>query len=190
MSSCWWFLAACRQDFGHFETSDGVTTGFQSHHRCDSQMQRIKEQGVVSHFLAQRRSLLSWLGDREPQHGLVVRIFDDTNVWVAPQKKRVSSTDAEAREDGQADSDHETAPAPGLDISSAGDNSQKPKVGPDVARLGKRKVSPLLGMIQRIFIRRKPREGVADLLESAQVHVPSQVLPKASWHASHTKADL
>ena len=136
-------------------------------------MQRIKEQGCISHFLAQWQALLAWLGGRELQHAIAVRIFDDTNVWVAPQKNLAvaHSQDADGAEDD--DSPDESDPRELRDAAG-----ELPATS-DVGRQGKRKVSPLLGIVQRVFVRTPAADGAAGKLESAQIHVPSQVLPKA-----------
>ena len=151
-----------RQDFGHFEAENGQTLGFQSIHRGDSQLQRIKERGVVSHFLAQRSALLDWLSRPSLRHAVVVRIYDDTNVWTVPQKR---TQEAEPEMDDHA----------GGHAAGAGADNRKSSVG----RLGKRKVSPLMGMIQRVFVRSQADGCLHDRLQYAQIHAPAQILPKA-----------
>ena len=152
-----------RQDFGHFEAENGQTLGYQSTHRGDSQLQRIKERAVVSHFLAQRKALLDWLSRPSLRHAVVVRIYDDTNVWIAPQKRT-----QQAETDDHAGGD------------AAGDDAGAKKR--NVGRLGKRKVTPLMGMIQRVFMRSPGDDGLSDRLEYAQIHAPAQLLPKAiTW---------
>ena len=97
---CW--SAVLRQDYGHFQGADGSTGVFQCYRRGEANLQRIQQQGVISHFFAQRRALVAWLGggsdDRATlaHHAVVTRIYDDTNVWIAPQKRV-------AAEEGAAD---------------------------------------------------------------------------------------
>ena len=167
-----------RQDFGHFQTAGGHTLGFQCYHRGDSQLQRIKEQGVTSHFLAQRRKLVSWLSGRQLQHAIVVRIFDDTNVWVAPHKRVVPESGPDAApHDGPQNSE-------GSDEDAQGPCKQRRKG--TCGRQGKRKVCPLLGIIQRIFARTLPNEAAGHGQSRLKaVQVPSQVLPKAGcWNVT------
>ena len=128
----------------------------------DSNLQRAKARGVVSHFVAQRQRLTDWLqGCGEGKrlcHAIVVRIFDDTNVWTAPG--RHSSTDPAGAEPLEPAEEEENPP---------GDD-----VGKNSGKQGRRKVSPLLGIIQKVFARKQDSE-----VDFARVHVPSQVLPKA-----------
>ena len=123
----------------------------------------MKELGVVSHFVAQRDKLVSWLGGagegQRLRHAVVVRVFDDTNVWVAPCKRALPNVQAEAE-------------AAGEQPAEEAENRGKKTAG----KLGKRKVSPLLGIVQKIFVRGPDSESPMDF---ARVHAPSHVLPKA-----------
>ena len=75
---------------------------------------------------AQRSQLVQWLERRDGAHAIVVKILDDTNVWVDPSLKKESPTCAEQ--------------------DDAGDNRCVKK---------RSKVAPMLGMIQRVSVREK-----------------------------------
>ena len=155
-----------RQQYGHFKSGDGTIVGYQGSQRIDSNLQRLKARGVVSHFLSQRAQLVNWLlgcgGGQPLQHAIVVRIFDDTNVWVSPERKTFSEPEEDVpggvEEHEQRQDDEE--------------NEQGQKKGS--GKQGKRKVSQLLGIVQKIFARKQDSS-----VDFARIHTPSQVLPKA-----------
>ena len=87
---------------------------------------------------------------------------DDTNVYVSPEKGSEKTSEAMLQElgDGAVLSEH-----------------RKLK-----GRTGRRKVAPLLGILQWASIRRVGAEpGALGELATVQVHVPSQILPKARF---------
>ena len=138
-------------------------------------MQRIKELGCTSHFLAQRRQLLAFLGKEMPKHAAVVRVFDDTNVWLAPDG-RAANGDL-----GEAGAQQERARNGNGNGNSENENDNgERELKSGSGKQGKRKVSTLMGLIQRVFIRRQGAEEGKAPLDLAQVHVPSQILPKAA----------
>ncbi|CAE7291626.1 unnamed protein product, partial [Symbiodinium sp. KB8] len=53
-----------RQNYSHFQTADGDIAGYQGYQRVDSNLQRMKELGVVSHFVAQRDKLAEAAGEQ------------------------------------------------------------------------------------------------------------------------------
>ena len=91
-------------------------------------------------------------------HIFVTRTYDDTNVSVAPHL-RIAKTVAGG---GEEDCDQPEGSV---------EASQYTAVG----KLGGRRVSPLLGIAQRISV----KHNGADFMQTAQLHCPSQVLPKA-----------
>ncbi|CAE7224835.1 unnamed protein product, partial [Symbiodinium sp. CCMP2456] len=150
------------QNYSHFQTADGDIAGYQGYQRVDSNLQRMKELGVVSHFVAQRDKLVSWLAGAGAgqglRHAVVVRVFDDTNVWVAPSHRALPNVQAEAEAAGEHPAE-EALP----------ENRGKKTAG----KQGKRKVSPLLGIIQKIFVR-------GDALARAWATIPLKVLVSCS----------
>ena len=130
--------------------------------RGDSNLQRIKARGVVSHFLAQRRALCHWICSQKPLHAVVVRVYDDTNIWIAP---------CQAHSLTELDGDDEPGPQ----------HDQHAQASTAVGRLGKRKVTPLMGLVQRIFLTSSDGRSVA------QVHTPAQVLPKANTQTIYSR---
>ena len=168
-----------RLDMGFFEEEDGNAACFQLLRQAERNLEAIKERGVVSHFIAQRKALLSWLVARTPRHAVIVRIFDDTNVWVHPQK-HVSGDGGDEHE-----KEHDEATQAAQDASEAVPGSKEKLT---VGRAGKRKVSPLLGMIQRIFLRLPPSlSAERQRIDMAQIHVPAQVLPKANTQKLYSR---
>lgn len=133
---------------------DGQMVGYQSETRGDSQLTRMKKTAAVSHMRAQQTAFLSLLNRPGVAHLIVTRTYDDTNVTVAPTTKVVQADNAAGAIEDQ-------------------DLDQQP-LFTTAGKLGRRKVSPLLGIIQRVTV----RSSTADVLESAQLHSPSQVLPK------------
>ena len=164
--------AVLRQEFGHYQSADGNTDVFQSYRRGDHSLQHIQEKGVISHWFAQQRALLSWLGSGieaapRPRHAIVTRVFDDTNVWTVPSKRIAPQEGEQAPEQA------------GKEDCKAAQGTK----GGGVGRQGKRKVSPLLGMLQNILVRSCHEEQAEGTLKFARVHTPAQVLPKARSHA-------
>ena len=95
------------------------------------------------------------------RHLIVTRTYDDTNVTIAPHVRvskelSNSSADPQLEEGGDA-------------TTTAG-------------KLGQRKVGALLGIVQRVSLRASAKETMT----TAQLHCPSQVLPKA-WTGSRTE---
>ena len=129
-------------------SSGGVIQGYQKETRGDSQLNRSQAIAVVSHLIAQRRALQDLLSRGRVRHIIVTRTYDDTNVTVSPHV-RVSKKSQDETKPGQ---DHMNA----------------------VGKLGQRKVSALLGIVQRISV----RDSASALMHTAQLHCPSQVLPK------------
>ena len=172
---------------GFFEEENGSASCFQLLRRAQHSLQNIKERGVVSHFQAQRRELISWLSDRSnrsrgPRHAVIIRIYDDTNVWVHPQKRRCGLAPGEGeQEEGAGEGEVEDA----VEAEAAGPASAQQQSA--VGRAGKRKVCPLLGLVQRIFVRLPAVEGEPARMDVAQVHVPAQVLPKANTQTIYTR---
>ena len=109
---------------------------------------------MVSHVLAQSGALLKWFQKQPIRFAIIIEVIDDTNIWVRSKPK----LDPVAEEEG--------AQANNSDILKKGTVKQ---------------TAPLFGFLQRIAVRRANEGGV---VESAQVHVPSQALPKASYSAT------
>ena len=115
----------------------------------------MKKTGTLSHLLAQKEALVKWLTHCTIDHAILTRVVDDTYALISPHE-RPDKFDAATEE----------------------------PVGRTMGKLGRRKVAPLLGIVQRLSIR--PHEiaetfAGSDGLQTAQVHVPSQVLPKANF---------
>ena len=103
-------------------------------------------------------------------HCIFTRMYDDTNVWVTPERG-VQGLDSVENLDDPVDDQ----PGPeGEDEHENAAEGSKTK-----GRAGRRKVVPLLGMLQWVTARRSGAPE-AEALETVQLHVPSQVLPKAS----------
>ena len=122
---------------------------------------------------AQRAALLQWLSSGRCLHAVFVRITDDTNVYVSPQAGPDRNTDALVQklleQDEQDDLQDDNGTEQGIGKSTVG-------------RSGRRKVMPLLGVLQWATLRRAGtdmQEVAAGELSTVQLHVPSQILPKA-----------
>lgn len=128
--------------------------GYQKETRGDTQLSRAKKVAMVSHVNGQRQSLQTLLSKGNVRHLIVTRTFDDTNVTIAPHtrtSKQLPSSNADPELEEGADA-----------TTAAG-------------KLGQRKVGSLLGIVQRVSL----RSSATQTLDTAQLHSPSQVLPKA-----------
>lgn len=148
-------MCQSRESFSFIEKPNGDLSWYKTSVKTGNRLSRAKGFVVGCHLRSQTQRISNWLSNNEqfPSHAVVTRITDDTNVWVDPR-------DSSAADSG--DSDEDTGPA-------EGDNKRCR------TRKAKTKVSPVLGFIQRICSR-FPEEN---LVQSVQVHVPTQVLPKA-----------
>ena len=140
--------------------------GFASESRKDSQMYKFV--GTLSFHRLQTAALISWLRRDRCSNLVYVRMFDDTNVWVSPQKKPGTDDQAEAAEVEPEDDD---------------ENQQEDRAGQsnNSGKAGRQHVAQVLQMCQYISVRRgavsdQPR---AARLDSVKVLSPYQVLPKA-----------
>lgn len=140
-----------------FTREDGQADCFQYKSDGGRTLWRIKQAGLLSHVDAQKKKLGDFVSGRL-EHGIVVRIADDANLWVSPEPRKKTEGDAKLNAaffplaDGVPDP-HNT-----------------------VGKLGKKKVCPVLGMIQRFLVRRTGQCRP----ESISIHAPAQVLPKAA----------
>ncbi|CAE7874586.1 unnamed protein product, partial [Symbiodinium necroappetens] len=157
------------QEYFQFFNGKGDITGYAATTRKDGALSRYKAVGLLSHLVAQKQGFMQWLRGLKPVHCIFVRIFDDTNVYVTP----------------------EAGPAKGADVDLEGadlteereedEQEQQPVLGCKRGRTGRRKVQPLLGMLQWAVARRSDRQrAAADAVESVQLFAPSQVMPKAN----------
>ena len=139
-----------------FHTQDGV----QLHNYTTSvhrQSTRMRAVGLYSFVKAQSSAIIQFFKRSPVAHALVLQTADDTNVWVRATHVGKKTT---RDEDGDEDSD-------GQVTANAKDHSSK-KV-----------VQNLLGIIQHLVLRRVCSTRT-QLSESAQVHQPSQILPKGN----------
>ena len=114
----------------------------------------------MSHVEAQYAGLVSLLQSGCVKHIAGIRIVDDTNAWVAPQQ--------------QATIEAAFHPEDLVDDGSDPHLCQAKKTSSNSGKQGKRKVCQVLGLIERLVIR-KDRD-----LDIVQLHAPAQVLPKAN----------
>lgn len=144
--------------------------GYQNETRGDSQLSRFKKVATISHINGQKQALQRWLSGQDVQHVIVTRTFDDTNVTVAPSvrvSKKVAVDDSQEFSQGQPSQLH------GTDLPSEIQAAPTTATG----KLGQRRESSLLGIVQRVSIRRSQQQS----LLTAQLHCPSQILPKAGF---------
>ena len=134
---------------------NGELSAFVDTVRKDGQLGRMKMVGIVSHLNSQRSALEQWLRASPISHMLLIRTTDDTNVVVGSQTEKLA-------DEGSSDNEAEDLPS-------------TTKVR------SKRRVVPLLGMIQEVSVRRTDCLDSVDKLESVRLHAPSLVLPKVTW---------
>ncbi|OLP73240.1 hypothetical protein AK812_SmicGene47596, partial [Symbiodinium microadriaticum] len=128
---------------------------------------------LLSYVKAQRAALLQWLSSGRCLHAVFVRITDDTNVYVSPQAGPERNTDDLVQKLLEQDDPEQQ------DDPQQHDGEGKGAVG----RTGRRKVMPLLGVLQWATVRRVGagmQMPAAGELSTVQLHVPSQILPKAN----------
>ena len=148
--SRWRPLPNPRQTYSYFNQADGTVAGFQSYGRSDSQLKRYKQVGAVSHVEAQYAGLVSLLQSGCVKHIAGIRIVDDTNAWVAPQQ--------------QATIEAAFHPEDLVDDGSDPHLCQAKKTSSNSGKQGKRKVCQVLGLIERLVIRKarqRPRHCAA-----------------------------
>ena len=120
--------------------------------------------GLLSHIKSQASALVRWVQCASASHFIFTRVFDDTNVWTAPQ--------------GQAsvDNDEENAAA-----ESEAEEDQPNAATGQGGRKGRKRVSQVLSMIQYLTLRRLSSVGNVrrEHADSVKILCPSQVLPKA-----------
>ncbi|CAE7274498.1 unnamed protein product [Symbiodinium sp. CCMP2592] len=159
-----------RQEYFQFFDHEGNISGYAGTTRKDSGLSRYKCIGLLSHMVAQKNSFMRWLRDMKPVHTIFVRIFDDTNIYVSPETGPPKAADTEeddTQECGKEERDEEEEEG-GLCAT-----------GSKRGRTGRRKVQPLLGMLQWAVARRSDsRKSALDAVESVQLFAPSQVMPK------------
>lgn len=141
-------------------------------------MANTKRLGVASFVEGQKKQLLKLLSGDDGdgiRHIILCRVIDDTNVTTATdvKKKAVYSgndlNDSDIGLQEQGPNAAQTQPLGPVNMSFPSTN---------VGILGRRKVSALLGLLQRLSVRRRGTDP-AGLPEVATIHVPAQVLPKA-----------
>ena len=189
------------EDFSYFEDEYGNLQGYSTTSRVDSQVFRAKAVGVLSHVQAQKDALLEWLGKQAKSHVILTRICDDTNApCLRPMTTRIPFCRVTSRRQCvlilhglliaqvlKFTSNHIVQCLFSLHCHKVwiqrGGPVKKPE-NQENAQSSRpqekktRKVSPVLGIIQKVAAR--SQHGV---LQFAQVHAPSQVLPKArSYH--------
>ena len=123
--------------------------------RKDAQLTRMKTVGIVSHLRAQRSRLAEWLTSLPISHMICVRTSDDTNVVVGSQSEKLLIEAADS------------------------DSCEEDATGTRTIKCRK-KVAPLLGIVQEITLRRAGTPTDLDNAETIRLHAPSQVLPKAA----------
>lgn len=147
-----------RERFSFMEGANGELSWYKTTSNTYGKIQKAKNYVVGCHLLAQERNLEAWLlgarGEDCPHHVIVNRIFDDTNVWVEPEHHQDS---------------YKTSQVDNGDLESEGSQAAVKR------SKQKKKVSPLLGFLQKLCIRRRNQA----VPEFVQLHVPAQVLPKA-----------
>ena len=154
-SPCHWreigTLEKPREVYSAFENSEGSLDMYAA--KCDGRktIQRAKQFAIACHISAQREKLHEWLLRSSPLHVVMCRTMDDTNVCVQLSQQ-----------------------------ANGVDDEELPEFTEQTSKKGKMKVAPLLGMIQKLVVRRD-KQIVA---ETVQLHTPSQILPKASQFAS------
>ena len=155
-----------RERFSFIEGANGELSWYKTTSNTYQKIQKAKNFVVGCHLLAQERNLESWLlgagGQDYPCHVIVNRILDDTNVWIEPEHHHDRDKTSHV-ENGQSQSQNS-------DMESEGRQATVKR------SKQKKKVSPLLGFLQKLCIRR-PNQAVPEFV---QLHVPAQVLPKAS----------
>lgn len=92
--------------------------------------------------------------------------MDDTNVWACPQ----GSSDRFRGKNGPDEGNRERVEHDDDDDEDDGFSARRNR-----AKTGKKQVSQLLGIIQRVTL-----QGANNQSQTVRLHVPSQVLPKAS----------
>ena len=153
-----------RSEFYYFSDPTGAPAGFSGVSRKDSQLARFKYIGVLSHLRAQAAGLVRWVA-KGGSWAILSRQFDDSNVWVSPER-------SESRLEQSVDSDGAGADEP--------DSEDEAQAASSAGRQGRRRVAQILGMLQTLSIRRAASIAEGGELDSTRIYVPSQVLPKAT----------
>ena len=166
-------MSRTRQEFFQFFDHEGKLSGYSETVRKDSALARYKIIALASHLDAQKAAFSAWLQQRQPMHCIFTRIYDDTNVFVSPERGTLGAEVGDPIADQQGEEEAEN-----------GEAEDEQFEGRVQGRTGRRKVSPLLGMLQWVTV----RQNAASSLETVQLHVPSRVLPKAGQPGN--RADL
>ena len=156
-----------------FNDADGNPALYTRTCRKDTALARCRTIALLSYVKAQRAALLQWLSSGRCLHAVFVRITDDTNVYVSPQAGPERNTDDLVQKLLEQDDPEQQ------DDPQQHDGEGKGAVG----RTGRRKVMPLLGVLQWATVRRVGagmQMPAAGELSTVQLHVPSQILPKAN----------
>ena len=144
-----------RESFSFIEKPNGDLAWYKTNVKTYNRLSRAMNFVVGCHVSSQTEQISRWLSNdkKYPTHVIMTRITDDTNVWVDPQDSSAA------------------------DSADSGEDNDAPEGEVKRSRTwkAKTKVAPVLGFIQRICAR-FPGET---LPECVQVHVPSQILPKA-----------
>ena len=141
--------------------------GFAGESRKDSQLERYKFLGTLSHLRAQAAGLAHWAQSERSSHFIYTRMFDDTNIWISPQSR------ATLNEAGETEAD----PEQWQGDNSSGEDEDHSNSG----KQGRRRFAPTMTMLQYLSVRRAGALGQASTvhMDSVKILCPSQVLPKA-----------
>ncbi|CAE7247860.1 unnamed protein product [Symbiodinium sp. CCMP2592] len=158
------------QEVYKFCDADGQPAAYTRTCRKDTALARCKAIALLSYVKAQHAAVLQWLSKGPCHHAVFVRITDDTNVFVSPQAGPDRNTDALVQKLLEQDEQDEF---------QDGSGNEKGIGKSTKGRSGRRKVMPLLGVLQWATLRRGGtgvQEVAAGELSTVQLHANTATL--------------
>jgi hypothetical protein len=141
------------QQLAVVESGGGEMLSYNFTSDLSKQFKRVRALGLCSHLEAQEDALLRWFQASASDHAIIIRIADDTNMWIQSRKPDTKNMLGQAQ--GQEGQIAQT------DVSSV------------------KKTAQVLGLIERVALRRT-HQGQPFMMDIVQVHSPNQVLPQAN----------